>query len=401
MIQSLFRYYAGALVLGVAVILVSGSSFVLKSPVGYGLSDRDYGSLFLFMVVPAVLATSFFKRLLDRFGVAGIYRAGAVFCALFCLLMFCGARWLGGVSYPWFALAQVWLGAGFGLFLSSLSVLAVDAAPRHASAALAGLHMVFGLGAASAPLWIMGFKALGIWEVVFLFVTTGFVAAFFLGPKSCAGHSDAVLKKPAESAVSQSAGALPLRAHAFFALAFGYGIAESLIANWSVPYLTEVRGFTADRAAICLSVFWGSLTAGRLFAAIWSMRHDPRRIQRISPWVMTAGIAAAALWRDESTVWLAYLWTGLGCSYFFPVTVSLATLYHTPWKNFLAGYLLAGIMTGVGVGSTATGALKEAGLLSLPAAFALASAIAALLGLGSFFLLKQPLPASQNNPISS
>lgn len=381
-----------SLVLGFAVIVVPSSGFLFRDPALYGITDGQYGLLFLPMVI-ATIATGFgYAGLSARFGRPRVFGAGFFFTFLYLLLVL-----IAGCSgqrptlvFVLLMLAQTMLGFGFALLMSSVSVFSIELFPNHRTSVLTAIHAMFGAGALLSPLVLDLWYRARWWQGL---VVTGIAELLVVAAAALIGRS-VPAEPPASSGEDESANPLrllarlPGRAQAFVAALVLYGTIEAVVANWSTIYLTRERGFGVTTAAICLSLFWGFLTVGRIAATIAAMRMDSRVLFRAAPFVVTAGLLLLKSVRSEAAVFLPYMVIGFGCSCTFPVSVSLTTRYHDSLRQILPSFMLAGLMAGVGGGSTAVGFFRGAGLCTLEQAFTGALAAAAALCV-IFFLLTQ------------
>jgi FHS family glucose/mannose:H+ symporter-like MFS transporter len=400
----LVLYSLTSLVLGYSVIALPAAGFIFRDPAWYGITDGQYGLLFLPMVA-ATIATGFlFQGLVSRFSRHRVFCAGFGLTALY-LLLILTASFLPGRPEAVFwllAAAQTFLGLGFALLMSSVSLFSIELFPNHRTSILTAIHAMFGAGALMSPLvldlwsragWWQGQAVTGIFELAVVGVAA-------LAPASVPRAAAAV--DPARSGADAVPGPgvlnpitaflnLPPRAKGFVAVLVLYGTIEAVIANWSTIYLTRDRGFSPTTAAVCLSLFWGFLTGGRVLATFLAMWIEPRKLFRVAPFIALGGILLLNTVRQEAAVFLPYMIIGLGCSYTFPVSVSLTTRYHEAQRELLPSFMLAGLMTGVGAGSSAIGFFSGMGLFTLEQAFGASAAAAAALCVIFFFLTRKPL----------
>ena len=149
-------FYACAFVQGICLILLPASSFLFKSAAHHGLTDQQYGNLFLPMILSASAATLAFAALDIRWGKRRLFRAGFVSNLLFLLLS--GAAFFteksNGLTFGLLFGANFFLGLGFGLFVTVLNVLTVAYFPEKRDTVLTGLHSFLGIGAAAAPVMV-------------------------------------------------------------------------------------------------------------------------------------------------------------------------------------------------------------------------------------------------------
>lgn len=387
--------YAAAFLQGVFLLLIPAGGPYFKSTVrSVGLTDAQYGSLFLTLIAGAILATFGFDRLRSKFGKLGVYWLGVganvVFALILSMLAFTGVQG-NAAGYGSLLTANAFLGFGFGMFISALNLMVIDMFPDHRNAAVTGLHSLLGTGSAVAPLFLNYLMERNFWGVL---PVAGILLIVVLG------ITESMLSFDAENArlekengfVTESgsgAGHLTLGAFGFMAAVFLYGICESMIGNWSTFYLIETKGFSDKISALALSLFWGFVTAGRILAALLTLKVDARIFYRISPWIVLLGLLLLLRSREESDVPLCYALLGLGCSYFFPLTVSLATHTFDSYRQKLTAWIVAGLMAGVGVGSCLVGWLKNQSLLELNQSFHGAAVCMLVLAVISFFVTRR------------
>lgn len=140
-------------------------------------------------------------------------------------------------------------------------------------------------------------------------------------------------------------------------LAIGvYVMAEVGLGTWLTTYLVQARGISLSLAALCLSGFFLTFTAGRLGAPLWLHRVAPRRAL-----LGALGVSLLAL----GTAWLPGTGTvagvvlcgvivaGFGFSILFPTLTALAS--HT--FSAQAGRVIGLMFTAGAIGSMLTNAV--------------------------------------------
>ncbi|HTL46550.1 MAG TPA: MFS transporter [Verrucomicrobiae bacterium] len=386
-------FYLGSFVQGLCLILLPGSSFVLKSPDFSGITDPQYGLVFLPMVLTAAACTLAFARLEAVFKRPRLFYAGYFANLLF--LIFLGLVRLtphrNMASFGLLLTANFFLGLGFGLFFTAMNLYIVDLFSARRDALLAGMHAFLGIGAAVSPLLAGHFIRQGNWPAS---VSVTLLALILVGLACRLTHAHRM--GPLSGIVSRPPvppGPFPAGARLFLVTVFFYGIVESTIGNWSVTYLNQDKGFSEGAALACLSVFWFSLTAGRLAAAFYAARFEPLPLYRISPFLIMGALAANLANREEARVLLIYAATGFGCSYFFPLSISLSTRFYDRWRDTLAGGCVAALMLGVGVGSSLAGFLRDRGWMNLDQTFMAALGCAAVVAVLAWILSTSSRPA--------
>jgi fucose permease len=144
----------------------------------------------------------------------------------------------------------------------------------------------------------------------------------------------------------------------FIAIAVLYALAEGTFANWAVIYLGEERGVAERWSTLALSVFWCALAVGRLLVSLLVVRFSVEVIWRALPVLMTLAFLAMPWVSGPVSGLLCFATAGLGCSAFFPLTVSLAAERDPSGAARAGSILTAALMVGVGLGSFAIGPLR-------------------------------------------
>lgn len=373
---------------GVALVSIPSAAYILKRPAFGGVSDQVYGFLFLPFILGAIVSTWNYKLLEKKFSQKALIFAGLFLNISFCVLLAITWPVLKQPSLLCFVLclAQICLGAGFGILLSSLNLQVVELYETHRDAALAGLHAALGIGSAAAPFLVNYFYKHSSWQwaaivlgVVLFLKSTGLL------------YFD--LKRKIVDMDIQKSVHPPAKAFLFIGLLVLYGISESIIGNWSSLYLIHVKSFSENSGGMVISVFWLSVTIGRLAASVLVFWIDSKKLFQISPVVGAIALFLIINNFTESKLVPLYLMLGLGCSYYFPFTIAIATRHYDRWRDTLTSFSLAFLMTGVGIGSSVVGLLNDTNIL--PLSYALHIAFICLLLVAAFTrILLKTLPHS-------
>lgn len=373
--------YAAFISLGLPDSLLGVSWPVMQPEFGvpYGLA----GVASMVIAVGTIVSALSGGLLIQRLGAGALTRVSVAMTAL-ALLGFSAAP-----SFGWLLLAAVPLGLGAG---------AVDAALNHFAATyykahhMNWLHSFWGVGAMTGPViaariissggsWRGGYLAVSLIQALILALL---VAAIPLWremeqrpprtgvrggtevPSESEGGSKAPADKPRLRALSRVPGALP----AVLTFLFYSGV-EVTMGLWGSSFLVKARGFGAADAAFGVSLFYGSLTAGRILSGFVSMKAGGPAMIRGSlllifagAWVLmlVSGSGAAAL--------LGFALTGLGCAAIFPTMIHLTPQRFGPiWAPVMIGAQMGVAYTGAMLLPPAFGLLAESiGLGILPAA---------------------------------
>lgn len=232
------------------------------------------GGLLISFTLGYLLASSLGGWLLTHLGVGTL------------LALSCAATALSLIGYT---LAPFWplivalgfvLGAGGGAIDAGLNVYATA---NFDARALNWLHACYGLGATAGPsLMVAVFAGGGGWRNGYLIVgglqlalATCFVLTRRLWVQPVRPQEQPTLR-------SVSLGATLSRPATWISLAifFFYTGLEATAGQWSYSLLVEVRGIAPAVAGLWVSLYWGALTAGRVFFGIVAGRVAPTLLLR-------------------------------------------------------------------------------------------------------------------------
>ena len=359
------------LVQGLALVTFPAASSIFTSSHGFGFSASRYGMMFVPQVALAILASSLGPQLAHRWTLKRVLQAG-LGADLLAMILLAGSRLLTdapGAAYAVLLVATGSLGFGFGAALMAMNTYAQWFAPGHEDRSVLVLNALLGAGTALAPLFVAIFIGAGAWPLMPLMVAAALMALLLLSTKV-----------PLEASVGHvahdaRAERLPGRFWLFATAVLLYGVAETLNGNWSGPYLTRERGLSAEGASVALMAFWAMVTVGRiLFATVSS--------ERTVPWIYaglpvvliaTFQMVSHASGRAESIV--AFGLSGLGCSAFFPLSISLSGQEFPKLAALTSGELVAFYQAGYGVAAFGVGPLRDLAGLSFHTIYSWGSVI--------------------------
>jgi fucose permease len=237
----------------------------------FGLSHDALGPLLVVFTAGGLLSGAGGGPLVARLGAGRLISLGALALA---------AGLLGA------AVAPLWPFMVGSSFLAGLGAGAIDAgvntyaADRHGPRALNWLHAAWGIGVSAGPILMISLIAAGAsWRGGYALVgaaltVLGFAILFTKGRWRTLGGD-----RPAPSDIEPGAHAAPRasarqtlrlpRAWLGIAFFFVYTGLEAAAGQWAFSLFTEARGVSAPTAGLWVSLYWASLTAGRLlFGAI-------------------------------------------------------------------------------------------------------------------------------------
>jgi MFS family permease len=363
--------YAIGLFQGLSLVAFPAAATILISPSGYGLSNSQYGLLFIPQVVMAIAGSLALPGLGGRFALKRVLMVGMAADTL-AMGLLAGSDPLKShsIAYPILLVATGALGLGFGLTLGSISTYAGAFMPARRDVALTALNVLLGLGTALSPFLIALFTTVGEWWYLPLLAAAGLVVLMVLTAAQPMGLPSAEEKRPVptDRAVRSS---IPTLFWVFAGALVIYGVGETMFGNWGTTLLVG-KGVKSTSANTALAVFWAAVTLGRLAIALISTRVRSTRIYVVLPWAIGAALLIAPLANSAGAGIAIFGFAGLACSGFFPMTIGYGEATFPSIVELAAGWLIAAYQVGYGLASFGAGALQR--IVSLSTVFRIAAA---------------------------
>jgi fucose permease len=371
--------YIAGLIQGIALVTFPAASTVFTSPAYYNLTSTEYGGMFVPQALLAIGTSLLGARFTRRLGLKPVYLTGLV-ANLLAMALLVISQFVTGerpLAYGLLLVATTCLGIGFGMTVPAINTLAATFFPRNADSAVLALNALLGLGTALAPVFIALFVGLGHWWGLPILVGA-LAAALLLFSLALPFQSGTKI-----SAVQRSRDktAVPANFWVFAAFALVYGILETINGNWVTLYMTQRLGATAELASLALTIFWASVTAGRILFALIESWFPARMTFRLLPFVVAAAfVVSASLPKAHPTFGLlTFGVAGLGCSALLPLIISFGQRQMRAIAASAAGYLIAFYQMGYGIAAFGVGPLQQNVGLSLDMIFGWSAAIGLVL----------------------
>jgi fucose permease len=381
--------YIAGVIQGLALVTFPAASTVFTSPQHYGLSSTEYGSIFVPQAITAISASLLGAGLIRRLGIKRIYLLGLTANLVSMALLFLSQFFMsdGRVAYSMLLLATASLGIGFGLTVPALNTFTAAFFPQKIDSAVLVLNALLGLGTVLAPVFVAVFIGLGVWWGLPVLAAILLLALLlFSAPLPLRAETD---KTPQQSVKTS----LPSRFWIFAAFVLLYGVCETMNGNWASLYMTQRLGASTTLASLALTIFWGSVTAGRiLFATIGRWFPEQRTYQAL-PFVVAAAFVAVAFIpkADPVVTILAFGLAGLGCSALLPLTISFGQKELTAIAASVPGGLIAFYQMGYGIAAFGVGPLQQKAALSLNTIFGSAAIVALVMSALSFIVTRHQI----------
>jgi fucose permease len=283
------------------------------------------GIITITLTVSAAASSFFAGAIVKRVGTGVVVAASCLMTAM-ALVGFSVAP-----SFMWLVLLGIPLGVGAGAVDASLNhFVAAHYSSRHMN----WLHGFWGIGATSGPLimgwalasptgWTLGARTIGLMQLalaVMLWLTLSLWSREnATPPKDDASHGATAAFKPVNTLAQWLAPATFLF---YVAAEMGTGL-------WAASILVTDRGVPLAQAGVWVSVYFGSITAGRFGVGLIANRLGNRRLVRLGVAVAACGAALFAAYGLVGSVASAGLvLMGLGCAPVFP------SLMHETARRF-------------------------------------------------------------------
>ena len=267
-------------------------------------------------------------RLIRRFGVAKITLVSVLMTAL-ALIGFAVFN-----HFLFLCLVAIPLGLGAGAIDSALNNYVAN---HHEAKHMSWLHCFWGVGATIGPMimgwslvqyqsWHLGYWIIGLIQLMLV------VVLFFSLPLWDRGSG---LEKTADSSniiVLNLPQIFQLKAIKPVLLAFFcYCAIEASVGLWGGSYLVKVQGFSPEKAAQWVAVYYFGITFGRFLSGFLMMRFSTQWMIRVGQGLIGLGALVLTL-SGASLSPIGLFLIGLGCAPIFP-----SLLHETP-LNFGAQY---------------------------------------------------------------
>jgi fucose permease len=277
----------------------------------WSLSDAAAGALFTIQFTGSIVAGALSGLIAARIGSSRTLSTGYGLMAIGFAGLALGERLTG-------TLAIAVAGVGLGLVVPTTNLIVARLTPDRAAAALGGLNLCWGIGAATWPVIVARFNPVPGVRVALLLVSVLLLAvAAWMAAARFPVH-----------ALHEAAGLVPgapsWRRLTIFGLCIAiYSGVESAFGGWITEYTRRLSvDVTTMRWETAASAFWGGLAGGRgLVAGVLVRRFENAAV--LSGLVLVgAALATLLVVSGISPVFAVAVACGLGMAPSFPVTMA-------------------------------------------------------------------------------
>ena len=156
--------------------------------------------------------------------------------------------------------------------------------------------------------------------------------------------------------------------------------------------MTKELGASTTQASLALTVFWGTVTAGRILFAVIEKRFPERAVFQVLPLLVAAGFVAIAFLRPTHPLLgiSAFALAGLGCSALLPLVISFGQAELKTIAASVAGGLIAFYQIGYGIAAFGVGPLESRLSLGLDAIYGGTTGVALALAVLAVLIARRP-----------
>ncbi|MCF7787856.1 MAG: MFS transporter [Prosthecobacter sp.] len=345
---------------------------------GFGRQQGDLAWIFFGTGASYFLSGMVTGRLLNRYGIG---------------LLLAGSSLLVAVSGFGYGTASLWILFASCSLLHGLGSGAIDTGLNHyvahhfSARHMNWLHACYSIGATLGPLIMTTMLvSLNSWRAGYLTVATLLLLLTLLFAFT-RRNWDASPKAGTEPEVKEATAALntldALRSGVVWmqiALFFIYTGLEVTVGQWSFTLLTESRSIGKETAGLWVTLYWASITTGRILFGFVVDRLGIDRLLRLSMLGVVTGLILFALNGPAMLSAFSLSLTGLGLASIFPCLMT-----RTPQRMGKAraahaiGFQVSAAMIGAAVFPSACGWLVQRSGLELVASMALIMGITMLI----------------------
>jgi MFS family permease len=391
--REIVTVYVAGVIQGVALVTFPAASGVFTGAGDYGLSSTEYGGMFVPQAIMAVVSSLLGAGWTSRLGAKRIYLLGLVanLSAMALLVLSRFVMHEHALAYGILLVATACLGVGFGFTVPALNTFVAAFLPQKVDKAVLGLNALLGLGTALAPVFIALFVSLGIWWG--LPVLVGVLIVWLLLFSVAQPLNEGA---PPGAAQPQKVKIIPARFWIFAAFALLYGVCETMNGNWASLYLTEHFHASASVASLALTIFWATVTGGRILFTMIEKWFPEQLAGRVLPLVVAAAFVASAVAPKSRPLLglFSFGLAGLGCSALLPLAISFGQKELTAIAASVAGGLIAFYQIGYGLAAFGVGPLQSWAGLDLTVIYGGAAVVAVAMAALAFVVTRKAAGAA-------
>ncbi|HUB42826.1 MAG TPA: hypothetical protein VMA72_28565 [Streptosporangiaceae bacterium] len=306
----------------------------------------QYGTLFIPLVVAAVVATLFSTSLTSRLSAGDAYRVGLA-CGLVGMILLVATEWAqrAAFSYPLLLIATVFVGVGFGLSFQCVRCYVVSLKPLRARRQILLVNGLLAAGLVAAPVYALASRATSIWWSLPVVVSVLLIAQLLVSRSLCA---------PVDGLRAlRTNRRVPVRFRVYPGLALLYGLCA--VACLTAPhYLTGPLPSARHLHFLVLIevAFWAALVQGcRVVFGIIDGMKSRQHVANIGVFMIAVVVFALSFSISRYSLMLVgiYLLAAVGCAALLPIDTRPGHEHLSAFPLAVTAGLLALFPAGLGL----------------------------------------------------
>ena len=303
--------YIGFFIVGSAVALWALSIPFIK--LRLNINDLKLGSILMFLSIGALAAMVITDKLVSRFGCRRTF--------IFSVIIMIFSLYLVNIMPDTFSLTAVvfLLGAGVGISDVTANIQAVYMERAFGKKLMSGFHSMYSGGSficGIAASFLLT-KSLNINTVIniMLIILFVFLIISFRG-FAASGSIENTLKQDKKFTMP------PLLLVIAGFICFAAYMTEGSMLDWAAILLIDYKDFPKEISGYGFSIFFASVTIGRLAGDYFANKFDTGKIIAVSAVAAVFGIAVILLFSSKFILYTGFAVIGLGAANIIPMAVS-------------------------------------------------------------------------------
>ena len=381
--KKIISIYLSGFLAGLVLVLYPAAGNLFTDENFHGFSSSQFGNIFIPQIFIAIIASFGASKLADKITMKGVLLLGLLLLIVSTCFMSASNFFMAGdLDFYLIMAGTASLGAGFGFTITALNPFSYNLFPGKETSAVTAMHIMLGLGTASASLVLDAFVKINYWygAPIVTAIVLVLLLLFTLTVK---------LELPSDESTSSSkSNKIPRRIWLFGIVVFFYAAGEATFGNWGSVFLEKQGGLSKSAAALGLSLFWGFVALGRLLFTLVALKFSTKWLYIIVPFILAITFFIIPQINTKPLLLLLMSTAGTAMSFIFPKTISEATDQYPAHASFISGLSVGALQLGSGLSSNIIGSLN--GKFSLGHLFQFSTLYALIFGVLIIYLTLMP-----------
>lgn len=383
----IFLIYLLAFCVGILWTYLPSLGNLLTNAKPVYISQEQYGSLILPLVLGAICSSNFSGWVGHFWGIKKILSFGFIFTILsmFFFILSCVNPEAQSSNYLYLIVAQLSLGLAIGAIITTFNVYLFFLTEKKSAMLITAFYATMSIGGSVCPILVnlITHSPLEMYKIpslgLFVFILALIFIKLFPTPPQ---------PSPIKRKTSSLLHNINFRFWLFVFIATAYGISESSFSDWGTIFLNQEINLSIDLSNLGLSIFWGSLSLSQIGVAFLIKWVRPRIIYRTLPILIILSLLEFTLGNHYIDHFIFLALGGIGCSGFFPLSVNFSEQEFNKIPEIASGSMVSGYFVGSGLGAFLIGFIHNTFNLKFSSIFVLLALLAAIMGIIAIYLTR-------------